>query len=395
MQTDFEQHNDDQHDDIIYPDTVPFVLAHLACIGILWTGVTLETVLLCVALYVGRMFVVTAGYHRYFSHRAFKTSRVGQFVLAALAQTSAQRGVVWWAAKHRAHHKYSDTPQDPHSPVHRGFWFSHVGWIFAPKASKADYSRVPDLTQYPELMWLDRHKYLPAVVLAVIAWLAAGWTGLFVGFFASTVFLWHGSFFVNSLAHVIGRQRYVTGDDSRNNWWLALITLGEGWHNNHHHYQSSTRQGFYWWEIDITFYLLKLLSKLGIVWDLQEPPEEVVAGERRLRRVVVEKVAHELAWSFPIEGIAERLRDTWAHTPSLDDLRKRAREARAHAGALFAEVALPHVPSLDELRQRAQEMFVQTPSLDDIAARAREIILDSLSVQLVGEPGLAAGSAGA
>ncbi len=392
MQTEFETSDVEHHDDIIYPDTIPFVLAHLACFGILWTGVTTGTLLLCVALYFGRMFVVTAGYHRYFSHRSFKTSRVGQFVLAALAQTSAQRGVVWWAAKHRAHHKYSDTPQDPHSPVHRGFFFSHVGWIFAPKASKADYSRVPDLTQYPELMWLDRHKYLPAVLLGTGAFLLAGWTGLFVGFFASTVLLWHGSFFVNSLAHVVGRQRYVTGDDSRNNWWLALITLGEGWHNNHHHYQSSTRQGFYWWEIDITYYLLKLLSVFGIVWDLQTPPEAVISGEQRLRRVVVEKVAHDLAWSFPIERISEQLREAWSHTPSLEDLRVRAKEARAYAEALLADVVLPQVPSLEECKERAREMFVHTPSLDDIASRAQEIILHSLSARLLGEPLELAGS---
>jgi stearoyl-CoA desaturase (delta-9 desaturase) len=370
-------------DDIVYPATIPFVLAHLACLGAIWSGVTTQAVLICLGLYVVRMVAVTAGYHRYFSHRSFRTSRLGQFVLAVMAQTSAQRGVVWWAAKHRAHHKYSDTPQDPHSPKHRGFFFAHVGWIFAPKTFVADYSKVPDLTQWPELMWLDRHKYVPPTVLGVLVWLVAGWPGLFVGFFASTVLLWHGSFAINSLAHVHGSQRYVTGDDSRNNWWLAVITMGEGWHNNHHHFQSSTRQGFYWWEVDITYYVLKLLALPRLVWDLQRPPRAVVQGERRLRRVVVEKVAHQLAWSFPIERISEQLRDAWANTPSLEQLKERARGARAQAEVLLAEV--PQIPSLDELRQRAQEMFVQTPSIDDIVNRAREIMLDTLSARVFNE----------
>ena len=375
------------HDDVVYPRVAPFILAHLACLGILWTGVTPTTLLVCFALYAIRMFAVTAGYHRYFSHRAFKTSRVVQFLLAVAAQTSAHRGIVWWAAKHRAHHKHSDTPQDPHSPRQRGFLFAHLSWIFSPKTSEADYSYVPDLVRYPELMWLDKHKYLPAIVLGVVVWLVGGWTGLLVGFFASTVLLWHCTFAINSLAHVVGGKRYVTGDDSRNNWWLAVITLGEGWHNNHHHFQSSTRQGFFWWEVDITFYVLRFLAMLRIVWDLQHPPEAVVRGTQRLSRAVVETVAHQLASSFPIEKISQQLKDTWVHTPScFEDIRKRVWAARGHAEVLLAEVSLPQIPSLDELKQRAGEMFVYTPRLDDIVDRAREIILHTLLARLFDEP---------
>ncbi|HEY0972624.1 MAG TPA: fatty acid desaturase, partial [Gemmatimonadales bacterium] len=242
-------HEDEFHDDIIYPNTIPFVLVHLACLGAIWTGVGAKAVALCAALYVARMFGVTAGYHRYFSHRSFRTSRVGQFLLAFLAQSTAQRGILWWAATHRHHHRHSDTPEDVHSPRQRGFLYSHVGWVFDERNEpKADYDSIADLTQFPELRWLDRHPYLPAAVLAVACFLAMGWQGLVVGFFWSTVLLYHGTFFINSLAHVHGTQRYVTGDDSRNNWWLAVLTLGEGWHNNHHAYQRSTRQGFRWYE---------------------------------------------------------------------------------------------------------------------------------------------------
>jgi stearoyl-CoA desaturase (delta-9 desaturase) len=214
-----------------------------------------------------------------------------------------------------------------------------------------------------------------------------------VGFFWSTVLLYHGTFMINSLAHVHGSQRYVTGDDSRNNWLLALITLGEGWHNNHHAYQRSTRQGFRWWEIDPTFYVLKALSWVRAVWELAEPPEELVRGERRLGRAVVEKVARQLAESFPTERISAQLHDAWAHTPTLDELRTRAQAAGVSAAAVLAGLHLPHVPTVDELRHRAQEMFAHTPSLDEIVARARELILHDVSTRLLGgaEPSPAAG----
>ncbi len=410
------------HDDIIYPDTVPFLLVHLAAVGALWSGVTKTSIILAVALYVVRMFGVTAGYHRYFSHRSFKTSRVGQFLLACLCQSSAQQGALWWAAKHRAHHRHSDTEHDVHSPRLQGFLYSHVGWIFSRKnVNQADYTMVPDLARYPELVWLDKHHKWPAVALAVGCYLFAGWPGLFVGFFGSTVALYHGTFFINSLAHVVGRQRYVTGDDSRNNWWLAVITLGEGWHNNHHFYQASTRQGFRWWEIDPTYYVLKMLSWVRVVWELKAPPASVIRGEKPLPRPVVEKVAYQLAQSFSTEAIGSRIRDAWSHrpqmAPKLAELRERAvaaraqaeaawaqmhlpdvhlpdamavregaERARAQAEALLAEIHLPELPSFDEIKRLAQERLAHTPSLDDIVERARQMLLESLSVELFGEP---------
>ncbi|MGA1489218.1 MAG: acyl-CoA desaturase, partial [Planctomycetota bacterium] len=261
---------------IIYPTTIPFLLVHLACIGMLWTGVTPEILLVAFVLYVVRMFGVTAGYHRYFSHRTYRTSRIGQFLLAFLAQSSAQRGAIWWAAQHRAHHKYSDTPQDVHSPRHRGFLYAHVGWIFSRRESKADLSLVSDLTRYPELVWLNKYHLVPAFVLAIGVTLIWGWAGLFGGFFLSTSLLYHGTFTINSLSHVFGSRRYDTDDLSRNNWFLALLTLGEGWHNNHHHFQASANQGFFWWEVDVSYYALCLMRRCGLAWDLKRPPEKIL-----------------------------------------------------------------------------------------------------------------------
>lgn len=254
--------------------TVPFAVMHLMPLGILWTGITLRDALLCAALYVARMFFVTAGYHRYFSHRAFKLSRFWQFVFAVGATSTAQKGVLWWAAHHRHHHKHSDQPEDVHSP-RRGFWWSHVGWILAPKNDETAWERVQDLAKYPELRWLDRFHLAPAIALGVAIYFLFGASGLFVGFFLSTVLVWHGTFLINSVTHLYGRRRFVTTDTSRNSLLLALVTMGEGWHNNHHHYPAAARQGFFWWELDITYYGLKVMSWLGIIHDLKPVPEHV------------------------------------------------------------------------------------------------------------------------
>jgi len=377
---------DEFHDDIIYPAAIPFVLVHLACLGALWSGVSTGALITCVALYLVRMFGVTAGYHRYFSHRSFKTSRAGQFVLAWIAQSSAQRGALWWAAVHRHHHRHSDTELDVHSPRHRGFLYSHVGWIFDRKHDETEMDAVPDLARYPELVWLERYPLVPAVVLAVACFLFGGWSGLVVGFFWSTVLLYHGTFFINSLAHVLGSQRYVTGDDSRNNWWLALITLGEGWHNNHHAYQRSTRQGFRWWEVDPTYYVLRALSWVGVVWELGEPPADVVTNQRRLGTAVVEKVARQLAASFPAERIAAQVRSALDVSGELDELREELRVARAEAVAVLAELRLPHLPTVEEVRACAERTMAHTPSLDQIAERARQLLLEAVCVRLAEEP---------
>ena len=255
----------------------PFLMVHLAPFAALWTGARPIDWILCGVLYFVRTFGVMAGYHRYFSHRTFKTGRVFQFILAFLAESSGQKGVLWWAARHRHHHKFSDLPWDVHSPSQRGFWHSHVGWIAELNTEGTDRDVIRDLTRFPELVWLDRHWMLPPLLSGFLVWAAFGWSGLLIGFFLSTVFTWHATFLVNSLSHVIGKRRFATGDTSRNHWLIALVTMGEGWHNNHHHYMSSTRQGFYWWEIDLTYYVLRLLAVFGIVWDLRPVPPAILA----------------------------------------------------------------------------------------------------------------------
>jgi stearoyl-CoA desaturase (Delta-9 desaturase) len=261
------------------PGMIPFIVIHLCALGAFWSGFTTEAVVCCVVLYVVRIFAVTGGYHRYFAHRTYKTSRVFQFVLAFLAQSTAQKGALWWAAHHRNHHRLSDQPGDLHSPVQDGFWYSHMGWLFN-NTSETDYSGIPDLNRYAELRFLNRYHLLPPIALGVGTFLLFGWSGLFVGFFLSTVLTWHATFTINSLSHVFGKRRFPTTDDSRNNWLLAILTFGEGWHNNHHRFSSSARQGFYWYEYDITYYILKTLSLFGIVWDLRPIPQSILEEGR-------------------------------------------------------------------------------------------------------------------
>jgi stearoyl-CoA desaturase (delta-9 desaturase) len=259
--------------------SAPFWAVHVAAlVGVILCGPSVNGFALALAAYFGRMVLVTAGYHRYFSHRAFKTSRAFQLVLAVLAQSSGQKGVLWWASHHRRHHKVSDTPQDVHSARQHGFWYAHLGWLLSPAWTATDEALVADLARYPELRALNRRavQLLPAAALAVAFALIGGAHALVWGFLVSTVLLWHGSFSINSLAHLIGRRRYATGDDSRNHWLLAVATTGEGWHNNHHHYQSAANQGFFWWEIDVTYYLIALLQVIGVVWDVRRAPRAVV-----------------------------------------------------------------------------------------------------------------------
>ncbi len=261
--------------------SIPFVAVHVAAVwGVIHLGWSWRGLGLAVALYYVRMFFITAGYHRYFSHRTFKMSRPLQLLFAVGAMSSSQKGVMWWAGHHRIHHKFSDQPGDVHSALREGFVWSHVRWILSRRYAATEDARVKDLAKYPELVWLDKWWWVPPTALGVTLFLVGGWFALVWGFLVSTVLLWHGTFTINSLTHIFGSRRYPTTDNSRNNPLLAAITLGEGWHNNHHYYQRSTRQGFFWWEVDPTYIVLRMMAALGLVWDLHEPPEEVVIGSR-------------------------------------------------------------------------------------------------------------------
>lgn len=267
---------------------LPFVLMHVACFAVIWVGWNLFAVAFAIALYAVRMFAITGFYHRYFSHKTFRTSRLGQFLFAVIGSTAVQRGPLWWASMHRHHHAHSDRHEDAHSPVQHGFLWSHIGWFLSDAHFSTRTERVKELAQFPELRFLDRFDVLVPLLfgLAIYGlgeWLALaapslGTDGLQLlvwGFVISTVVLYHATFSVNSLAHSWGSRRYQTRDHSRNNFLIALLTMGEGWHNNHHHYPGSVRQGFYWWEIDMTYYGLRLLAALGLIWDLRTVPDNI------------------------------------------------------------------------------------------------------------------------
>ena len=258
---------------------VPFIVFHLMPVLVIFTGVTSRAVVLALVTYFVRLLAITGGYHRYFSHRTYRTGRVRQFLLALVGTTAVQRGPLWWAGNHRAHHRYSDTDRDPHSAT-RGFWWSHVGWVLSANYANTNHANVRDLARYRELRFIDRHDWIGPWSLAVGCYLIAGWSGLIVGFFMSTIVLWHVTFTINSLAHIWGRRPYATGDTSRNSLTLALFTMGEGWHNNHHHHSACARQGFHWYQIDVTYLLLRIAGACRIVTDIKEPSAAVLARNR-------------------------------------------------------------------------------------------------------------------
>jgi stearoyl-CoA desaturase (Delta-9 desaturase) len=248
---------------------IPFALLHVGCIAVFYIPFRWSWVGLMLAMYGVRMFGVTAGYHRYFSHRSYKLARGWQFLIAFLAETSGQKGVLWWAAHHRVHHRHADQDPDIHSPLKRGFWWAHVGWVLSNEYDKYDPKLINDFAKYPELGWLDKHYLVPPIALAA-ALLLCGGLGWFVwGFLVSTVLLFHCTFTINSVAHLWGSRRFNTADGSRNNFILAIVTLGEGWHNNHHRFMYACQQGLRWWELDVTYYVLKVLNWLGVARELR------------------------------------------------------------------------------------------------------------------------------
>jgi stearoyl-CoA desaturase (delta-9 desaturase) len=299
--------------------SLPFIGLHVACLAALLTGIDTTAVILCFVTYFIRMFGITGGYHRYFAHRSYKTSRLGQFFLAWLGCSALQKGPLWWASHHRQHHRHSDMPEDPHSPHVTSFWWSHVGWILSEEHIETPWDEIKDYARYPELRWLDQWHWIPGMVLAVVCYFigaviggwdfslatiftqGAGWTALVWGFVVSTVLCYHATFSINSLTHLIGNRRYATTDESRNNLILAILTLGEGWHNNHHHYQSSANQGFFWWEIDISYYIIRSAAALGLTWDVRRP------GYKALNYRNIEVIQSGVPVGDPSPGEKEQL----------------------------------------------------------------------------------------
>jgi len=321
---------------------IPFIILHLGCFAVIWVGWSWFAVWAAVFLYVVRMFAVTGIFHRYFSHKTYSTSRFGQFLLALWTGTTVQRGALWWAYHHRHHHQHSDEEEDAHSPHVHGFWWSHIGWITSKRNFPTDYSKVKDLAKYPELVWLNRFDIVVPVLFATglfgLGMLleryapGLGTTGpqmLVWGFFISTTALFHGTASINSFTHLWGKRRFNTTDDSRNSFILAIVCLGEGWHNNHHRYQSSTRNGFYWWEIDITYYGLKALSWTGFIWGLKPVPKSIYeeaeqnAHHESVRRFSVSHVQHEINTLKKVVPTAAAIAIATVNTPGVVDQLKK------------------------------------------------------------------------
>lgn len=252
---------------------IAFLLMHCTVFLAFFVPFSWSLVGLAIAMYYLRMFGITAGYHRYFAHRAYKTSRPMQFILALLGVLAAQKGPLWWAGHHRTHHQHSGTDQDIHAPEKKGLWWAHMGWVLSSEYNETPLHKIKDYAAYPEIRWLERNYIWCVIAFAVLIFALGGFPALVWGFFISTVMLYHGTFTINSLSHRFGTRRFDTIDDSRNNWFLSILTLGEGWHNNHHYYQHSASQGLRWWEFDISFYIIKFMEALGLVWGVKSYPE--------------------------------------------------------------------------------------------------------------------------
>ncbi len=269
-----------------------FVVFHVAALLVFYTGASAVAVIVALVMYLIRGLGVTAGFHRYFAHKSFRTGRVMQFLLGFAGSLATQGGVLWWVSHHRDHHRYTESERDMHSPRIYGLWHAHMGWMMSAKCFQTTGANVKDLHRYPEIKALQRHYawivigqivffYALGALLAAV-WPQLGTSGLQMlvwGYFLSTVVLWHSTFMVNSVCHRWGRAPYHAGDDSTNNWLVAILALGEGWHNNHHRFAGSARHGLQWWQFDLTWIVLRLLEKLGLVSDLKVPrPAQIAAA---------------------------------------------------------------------------------------------------------------------
>jgi len=273
--------------------SAPFLLFQLSFILVYFVGFSWVALIAALFFCYIRIFAIGAFYHRYFSHRAYKTNRFWQAIFAIWGACSMQRGPLWWASHHRDHHRWTDTEKDPHSPVISGFWWSHIGWVLSSKNFYYDTKNISDLMKFPELVFIDRmHLFIVTVFAALIYYFGvllnylapslgtSGWQMLVWGFFISTIFLFHITVSINSFAHIVGSRTYDTKDHSKNNFLLALLTFGEGWHNNHHHYSGSARQGFTPWQIDITYYTLLFMQKIGIIHGVKGVPKEIIESNK-------------------------------------------------------------------------------------------------------------------
>jgi stearoyl-CoA desaturase (delta-9 desaturase) len=339
------------------PATIFYILLYVGCIGIIWTGVTVEAVMLFAASYGVRILVLSISYHRYYAHRSYRTSRPMQFALALAGATTLEGGPLWWAQTHREHHRKADSPDDLHSPTFQGFLYSHFGWFLNKQHRDTDLAQVPDLAKFAELRWLNRWYLLVAGAYAAVVTALFGLTGFVWGFCLSTVAILQATHFVQTVSHMYGGyRRYPTADNSRNHWWFSILAMGEGFHHNHHYQPSSARLGFYWWEVDVGFQVLRLLQWVGLVRDLKTPSRSIREGALQYQRDlrVFRRNLHQLHDSL------HRAVETCRSCEPLP---------AAHANQLLTDVD----DTLTALDREAAELLVAGPArLRDAFASARE-----------------------
>lgn len=230
---------------------------------------------------------ICLGYHRYFTHRSYATPKWVEYLLAIFGCLAGEAGPIAWVAAHRYHHTYSDQEQDPHSPLKdpnsfKGFLWAHVGWLFAREENLATFDQykryAPDMAQDKFLVFLDRNHMIPVITLAVLLYALGGWPFVVWGMFVRSVLVYHSTWLVNSASHVWGYRTFKTTDQSKNNWWVALLSFGEGWHNNHHAFQRSARHGMRWWEFDLTYRTIQLMWVLGLASQIHLPVQPAANG---------------------------------------------------------------------------------------------------------------------
>ncbi|HEY3826486.1 MAG TPA: fatty acid desaturase [Bryobacteraceae bacterium] len=256
-----------------WPSVIAFGLLHVGALAALfmfsWRNFLAAVFIYWIATGLG----ISMGYHRLHTHRGYKCPLWLEYFFAVCGTLSLEGGPIFWVAVHRIHHQKSDQSGDPHSPRHGGFFWSHVGWIMFGEGNHSNTRMLskyaPDLAKHRFYVWLNNWHWLPLAVLGVILLAIGGWPLMLWGVCVRTVFGLHATWLVNSATHMWGARRFATRDDSRNNWWVAAITFGEGWHNNHHAHPTSIRHGLAWYEIDHSWILVNILKRLGLAYDLK------------------------------------------------------------------------------------------------------------------------------
>jgi fatty-acid desaturase len=261
-----------QGNTVNWPNLLFMILFHVLALAALffftWKALAVAVVLWCVSIFFG----IGIGYHRLLTHRGFKTPRLLRYFLTVCGTLALEGGPIYWIVNHRVHHQHTDRHGDPHTPEEGGWW-SHAGWVLHGTGLTGQTELIrqyaPELLEDPFMVWISNYHWLPLTVLAVVLFALGGLPWLLWGIFLRVTLGLHAVWFVNSATHMWGSRRFSTKDNSRNLWWVAVLTGGEGWHNNHHAYPVSARHGLAWYELDVNYYTIWLLGKLGLATQIR------------------------------------------------------------------------------------------------------------------------------